>query len=188
MAFLAGLMVLFSSASASPSSAAIDRTCSRFTARELPGFVLGRSDAPPGTRLEGQGSAHHYFDIGLTGFASSLASDFTGTDNSAYAGAYSVALLYRDVQAAKNGFRNLRHLFTQDKDFGVWPKKAIPNGHLGEERFAVSFQFGLPSGYHYGWRVKNVVLFFDYRADTAVNIKPATALRYARRMDGRVRC
>jgi hypothetical protein len=180
---------LFSSASASTSSAAIDRTCIRFTARELPRFVLGRSDAPPGTRLEGQGSAHHYFDVGLTGFTSSLAADFTGTDNSAYAGAYSVALLYHDVQAAKNGFRDLGRFFTQgNKDFGGGPKKAIPNGRLGEERFAVSSPFGLPTGYHYGWRVKNVVLFFDYRADTVVNIKPPTALRYARTMDRRVRC
>ena len=88
-------------------------------------------------------------------------------------------MLFTSARSASSGLASLEREYSG---------KRIPDGRLGAERWAISGRFGLPLGFHYGWRVKNVVLLFSLRGTNRAQVNAARALQLAEKMGRRVRC
>lgn len=174
--FVAILVGTFGVAAVAPSGATRS-ACQVFTAKQLPSFVLRASDMPMGTSVYSvyrpggdrylflpprtRASFGYEFNVGASGAATAL------------------AMLFTTAERASTGLAQLKREYSGQR---------IPDGGLGEERWAISGRFGLPLGLHYGWRVKNVVLLFSLRGTSREQVNPAGALRLAEKMARRVHC
>ena len=96
--------------------------------------------------------------------------------------ATSVAFLFRTREVAARGLEELKATYR-----GRGPR-SISADHLGQQRWGLSSQFGLPKGFHFGWRVHKVDLVFSYRGATSSPITPAASLDLAETMARRVHC
>lgn len=101
-----------------------------------------------------------------------------GQDRAATSGAF----LFRSRAAAARGLRALKTTYR-----GLGPH-AIPADHLGQQRWGLSSQFGLPKGFHFGWRIDNVDLLFSYRGEISSQATLAASLALAETMSRRVLC
>ena len=96
--------------------------------------------------------------------------------------ATSGTFLFRSPAAASTGLRELKAMYRGRA------RKVIPADHLGQQRWGLNSQVGLPIGFHFGWRVDNVDLVFSYRGETSPPVTQTAALALAQRMARRVRC
>ncbi len=171
----AGSGVAFTSAPAP--SGATRVACQTLTAKQLPSFVLRAPDMPMGTSVYSvyRPGGDRYLLLPPRTRAS-FGYEFNVRPSGA---ATALAMLFTSAPSASTGLALLKREYSG---------KRIPDGGLGEERWAISGRFGLPLGLHYGWRVKNVVLLFSLRGTSRGRVNPAGALRLAEKMSRRVHC
>jgi hypothetical protein len=96
--------------------------------------------------------------------------------------ATSTVFLFRSATAATKGLQQLKRTW-----IGIGAK-AIPTDRLGQERWGLSSQVGLPKGFHFGWRIDNVDFLFSYRGESSSPLTATGALILAERMARRVHC
>jgi hypothetical protein len=96
--------------------------------------------------------------------------------------ATSAAFLFQRATAAKAGLPQLKRGWV-----GI-NAKAISADRLGQDRWGLSSQVGLPKGFHFGWRIDNVDLLFSYRGERSSHLTPRGTLALAERVARRVHC